>query len=156
MNRRIRRWAAKNKVEPCFTPTNAPWANPIEPHFGPRSAPRRPGRPTAGARPSPQREGHPIRRPPLPERPDRTCESQETGRSRTSGHQQINYIGLFHRLVGEELAQSPALLEDKGTLVVLGKDKERRAAADVGKVHVEGDHTAPPHLAAGDPEPDRP
>lgn len=31
----IRRWAKKNKVEPCFTPTYASWANPIEAHFGP-------------------------------------------------------------------------------------------------------------------------
>jgi transposase len=34
-NWRIRRWAKKNKVELCFTPTNASWANPIEAHFGP-------------------------------------------------------------------------------------------------------------------------
>lgn len=32
---KIRRWAARNKVELCFTPTNASWANPIEVHFGP-------------------------------------------------------------------------------------------------------------------------
>jgi transposase len=32
---KIRRWAKKNKVELCFTPTNASWANPIEAHFGP-------------------------------------------------------------------------------------------------------------------------
>jgi transposase len=31
----IRRWAARNKVRLCFTPTNASWANPIEAHFGP-------------------------------------------------------------------------------------------------------------------------
>ncbi len=31
----IRRWAMKNKVESCFTPTYASWANPIEAHFGP-------------------------------------------------------------------------------------------------------------------------
>ncbi len=31
----IRRWAHKNKVELCFTPTYASWANPIEAHFGP-------------------------------------------------------------------------------------------------------------------------
>nr|WP_051674061.1 IS630 family transposase [Streptomyces sp. NTK 937] len=31
----IRRWAMKNKVELCFTPTYASWANPIEAHFGP-------------------------------------------------------------------------------------------------------------------------
>ncbi|GAA3561716.1 IS630 family transposase [Streptomyces osmaniensis] len=30
-----RRWAKKNKVELCFTPTYASWANPIEAHFGP-------------------------------------------------------------------------------------------------------------------------
>ena len=28
-------WAKKNKVELCFTPTNASWANPIEAQFGP-------------------------------------------------------------------------------------------------------------------------
>jgi transposase len=32
---RIRRWAAGNNVELCFTPTYASWANPIEVHFGP-------------------------------------------------------------------------------------------------------------------------
>jgi hypothetical protein len=31
----IRAWAAGNKVELCFTPTYASWANPIEAHFGP-------------------------------------------------------------------------------------------------------------------------
>jgi transposase len=31
----IRTWAKKNKVELCFTPTNASWANPIEAQFGP-------------------------------------------------------------------------------------------------------------------------
>jgi len=31
----IRRWAKRNKVRLCFTPTNASWANPIEAHFGP-------------------------------------------------------------------------------------------------------------------------
>jgi transposase len=31
----IRRWARRNNVELCFTPTNASWANPIEAHFGP-------------------------------------------------------------------------------------------------------------------------
>ncbi|WP_310729548.1 IS630 family transposase [Streptomyces sp. N2A] len=31
----IRSWAKKNKVELCFTPTYASWANPIEAHFGP-------------------------------------------------------------------------------------------------------------------------
>ncbi|MFG3532401.1 IS630 family transposase [Streptomyces sp. NPDC047917] len=30
----IRHWAKKNKVELCFTPTYASWANPIEAHFG--------------------------------------------------------------------------------------------------------------------------
>ncbi|CAL9329839.1 hypothetical protein SUDANB58_00046 [Streptomyces sp. enrichment culture] len=34
-NVRILRWAAQNKVEPCFTPTNASWANPIEARLGP-------------------------------------------------------------------------------------------------------------------------
>ncbi|MFD9337510.1 IS630 family transposase [Streptomyces sp. NPDC060028] len=32
---KIHAWAKKNKVELCFTPTNASWANPIEAHFGP-------------------------------------------------------------------------------------------------------------------------
>lgn len=31
----IRRWAKKNKVELCFTPTYASWANPIEARVGP-------------------------------------------------------------------------------------------------------------------------
>jgi DDE superfamily endonuclease len=31
----IRRWARKSRVELCFTPTYASWANPIEAHFGP-------------------------------------------------------------------------------------------------------------------------
>jgi transposase len=31
----IRAWAARNRVELCFTPTYASWANPIEAHFGP-------------------------------------------------------------------------------------------------------------------------
>jgi transposase len=31
----IRRWARKNNVELCLTPTYASWANPIEAHFGP-------------------------------------------------------------------------------------------------------------------------
>jgi transposase len=31
----IRRWAARNKAELCFTPTSASWANPIEAQFGP-------------------------------------------------------------------------------------------------------------------------
>ncbi|WSG08483.1 IS630 family transposase [Micromonospora sp. NBC_01739] len=31
----IRAWAARNKVELCFTPTSASWANPIEAQFGP-------------------------------------------------------------------------------------------------------------------------
>ncbi|PPS91045.1 hypothetical protein BZZ08_00644 [Streptomyces sp. MH60] len=30
----IRRWARKNRVELCFTPTYASWANPIAAHFG--------------------------------------------------------------------------------------------------------------------------
>ncbi|MDT5027511.1 MAG: hypothetical protein QOE61_3937 [Micromonosporaceae bacterium] len=30
-----RRWAKKTRVELCFTPTYASWANPIEAHFGP-------------------------------------------------------------------------------------------------------------------------
>ena len=32
---KIRQWARTNKVELCFTPTNASWANPIEAQFGP-------------------------------------------------------------------------------------------------------------------------
>ena len=31
----IRAWAARHKVELCFTPTYASWANPIEAQFGP-------------------------------------------------------------------------------------------------------------------------
>jgi hypothetical protein len=31
----IRRWAQRENVELCFTPTNASWANPIEAQFGP-------------------------------------------------------------------------------------------------------------------------
>ncbi|WP_455712460.1 transposase [Streptomyces erythrochromogenes] len=31
----IRRWAKRNKVELCFTPTYASWANPSGAHFGP-------------------------------------------------------------------------------------------------------------------------
>jgi DDE superfamily endonuclease len=31
----IRSWAKRNKVELCFTPTNASWANPIEAQFVP-------------------------------------------------------------------------------------------------------------------------
>ena len=31
----IRAWAERANVELCFTPTNAAWANPIEPQFGP-------------------------------------------------------------------------------------------------------------------------
>lgn len=31
----IRAWASRNKVELCFTPTYASWANPIEAQFGP-------------------------------------------------------------------------------------------------------------------------
>lgn len=30
----VTHWAGKNKIELCFTPTYAWWANPIEPHFG--------------------------------------------------------------------------------------------------------------------------
>jgi transposase len=32
---KVRAWAARNKVEPCFTPTYASWANLIEAQFGP-------------------------------------------------------------------------------------------------------------------------
>ena len=32
---KVRAWAARNKVELCFTPTYASWANPIEAQFGP-------------------------------------------------------------------------------------------------------------------------
>jgi hypothetical protein len=31
----IRRWAQRNKVELCLTPTSASWANPIEAQSGP-------------------------------------------------------------------------------------------------------------------------
>lgn len=33
--KKIRRWAERNNVELCFTPTYSSWANPIEAHFGP-------------------------------------------------------------------------------------------------------------------------
>ena len=33
--RHIRAWAARHRVELCFTPTYSSWANPIESHFGP-------------------------------------------------------------------------------------------------------------------------
>ncbi|WP_307837840.1 IS630 family transposase [Paractinoplanes rishiriensis] len=33
--KKIRAWAARNKVELCFTPTYGSWANPIEAQFGP-------------------------------------------------------------------------------------------------------------------------
>lgn len=32
---KIRDWAARHRVELCFTPTYSSWANPIEAHFGP-------------------------------------------------------------------------------------------------------------------------
>lgn len=35
-NWRICHWAARNKVELCFTPTSESWANPTETHFGRR------------------------------------------------------------------------------------------------------------------------
>ncbi|WP_436843704.1 transposase [Streptomyces hundungensis] len=35
LNWKIRRWAARNKVELCFAPTYASSANPVEAHFGP-------------------------------------------------------------------------------------------------------------------------
>ena len=31
----IRRWARRENIELCLTPTNASWANPIEAQFGP-------------------------------------------------------------------------------------------------------------------------
>lgn len=31
---RVKRWAKANRVHFAFTPTNASWLNPIEPHFG--------------------------------------------------------------------------------------------------------------------------
>jgi len=31
----IRKWATRNKVELCLTPTYSSWANPIEAHVGP-------------------------------------------------------------------------------------------------------------------------
>jgi hypothetical protein len=34
----IRRWAARHKVELCFTPTSTSWADPIEAQFGPLSS----------------------------------------------------------------------------------------------------------------------
>jgi transposase len=38
---KIRAWAKKHKVELCFAPTNASWANPVEAHFGPHFGPLR-------------------------------------------------------------------------------------------------------------------
>ena len=32
---KVRTWAARHKVQLCFTPTYASWTNPIEAHFGP-------------------------------------------------------------------------------------------------------------------------
>lgn len=34
-SRKVHRWADRNNVELCFTPTYSSWANPIECHFGP-------------------------------------------------------------------------------------------------------------------------
>ncbi|MFH1220976.1 MAG: transposase, partial [Candidatus Eisenbacteria bacterium] len=31
---KVRRWARRNRIRLTFTPTNASWLNPIEPHFG--------------------------------------------------------------------------------------------------------------------------
>jgi len=31
---RVRRWAWRHRIRFAFTPTNASWLNPIEPHFG--------------------------------------------------------------------------------------------------------------------------
>jgi transposase len=31
---RVRAWVARNKIQLCFTPTYASWANPIEAQFG--------------------------------------------------------------------------------------------------------------------------
>lgn len=98
----IRRWARKNRVELCFTPTYASWANPIEAHFGPlrqftvansnqprrpdpgparlpalaqqeRPPPRRAHRPEEGACSRPQREGPPLGRATSPHRVIRSC-----------------------------------------------------------------------------------
>lgn len=46
----IRRWANKNKVELCFTPACAFWANPSEAHFGPLRQFTRPTPTTAAIR----------------------------------------------------------------------------------------------------------
>ncbi|GLW04169.1 hypothetical protein Slala05_77990 [Streptomyces lavendulae subsp. lavendulae] len=54
LNCKIRRWAARKKAEPCFTPTYASWANPIEAHFGPL---RQFTRPTHTTRTTPPRPG---------------------------------------------------------------------------------------------------
>ncbi len=69
----IRRWAKKNKVELCFTPTYASWANPIEAHFGPLRQftlgvfePPQPSRADPGPAPLPalaQRQRPPPRHP---------------------------------------------------------------------------------------------
>ncbi|MFJ4651023.1 hypothetical protein ACIP5Y_07095 [Nocardia sp. NPDC088792] len=52
---RIRCWAAKNDVELRLTPTDASWANPIEPQFGPLRTLSSPMRiiPTTSRSPSP-------------------------------------------------------------------------------------------------------
>ncbi|WP_240742433.1 transposase [Micromonospora zingiberis] len=41
--RKIRTWAARNKVELCFTPTYASWANPIDAALGSPARHRPPG-----------------------------------------------------------------------------------------------------------------
>jgi hypothetical protein len=66
LNRRIRRWADRNKVELCFTPTYASWANPIEAHFG-----------LCGSSPSPTRTT-----PTTPSRPE-SCTPTCAGATRT-------------------------------------------------------------------------
>jgi hypothetical protein len=47
----------------------------------------------------------------------------------------------------------PRSSERKGILAVFGENEERRAAADVGKVQVKGDCSAPLHLATRNPKP---
>ena len=56
----IRRWARRENVELCLTPTNASWANPIEAHFGPLRTFVMSCRPSRPHRPGPQAPGIPA------------------------------------------------------------------------------------------------
>jgi hypothetical protein len=98
----IRRWASRNKVELCFTPTYASWANPIEADFGPH-------RPTAAVHPGqlpppqpPHADPGPARLPalaqrqrPPPRRPRRT-----TPRTRPHPQRERHPLGRTCQLPG--------------------------------------------------------